>query len=72
MYTVKVGRYRHYKGREFTVIRVAVHGETQEELVIYRREFGDHGVRVRSKDQFLGMVEVEGGMVPRFRYLGRH
>jgi len=72
MDTVKIGRYRHYKGQEFTVIGVAVHTETEEELIVYRKEFDDHGLRVRPKDQFLGMVEVEGEMVPRFQYLKRH
>jgi hypothetical protein len=72
MDTVKIGRCRHYKGKEFTVIRVAVGSETNEGLVIYRKEFGDHGLKVRPKDEFLGMVELEGRMVPRFRYFGRH
>jgi hypothetical protein len=72
MDTVKVGRYWHYKGQEYTVIGVAIHTETKEELVVYRKEFDDHGLRVRPKDQFLGMVEVEGKMIPRFQYLGRH
>jgi hypothetical protein len=72
MDTVKMGRYRHYKGQEFTVIGVAVHSETEEELVVYRKEFDDRGLRVRPKDQFLAMVEVEGEMVPRFQYLRRH
>ena len=48
MDTVKVGRYWHYKSQEFTVIGVAVHSETREELVVYREEFGDHGLRVES------------------------
>ncbi len=72
MGTIKAGRYRHYKGREFTVIRVAVDSRTKEELVIHRKEFGDHGLKVRPKDQFLGMVDVEGEMVPRFQYVGRN
>ncbi len=71
MDTVKIGRYRHYMGQEFTVIGVAVHSETEEEFVVYRKEFDDLGLRVRPKDQFLGMVEVDGKMVPRFQYLGR-
>ncbi len=71
MDTVKVGCYRHYKGQEFTVIGVAVHSETKKELVIYRNDFGDHGLKVRPKDQFLGTVEVEGRMIPRFQYVGR-
>ncbi len=36
MTTVQPGRYRHYKGNEYTVIGMALHSETQEELVVYR------------------------------------
>ena len=38
MTIVQPGRYRHYKGKEYTVIGVALHSETQEELVVYRQE----------------------------------
>ncbi len=34
MTTVQPGRYRHYKGKEYTVLGVALHSETQEELVV--------------------------------------
>jgi hypothetical protein len=71
MDTVEAGRYRHYMGQEFTVIGVAVHSGTKEELVVYRKEFDDNGLRVRSKDQFLATVQVEGQEVPRFQYLGQ-
>jgi catechol 2,3-dioxygenase-like lactoylglutathione lyase family enzyme len=64
------GRYRHYKGKEYTVIGVALHSETQEELVVYRQEYGDHGLWVRPKNMFLETVEVEGQQVPRFRFVG--
>jgi hypothetical protein len=37
MNTVKIGRYRHYKGKEYTVIGVARHSETEEELVVYSK-----------------------------------
>jgi hypothetical protein len=67
---VKLGRYRHYKGREYTVIGVARHSETEEELVVYRQEYGDLGLWVRPKDMFLETVEVDGRAVPRFQYLG--
>ncbi len=36
MSNVQIGRYRHYKGKEYTVIGVARHSETEEELVVYR------------------------------------
>ena len=35
------GRYRHYKGNEYTVIGTARHSETLEEFVVYRQEYGD-------------------------------
>ena len=34
MTTVQSGRYRHYKGNEYTVLGVARHSETLEELVV--------------------------------------
>jgi hypothetical protein len=66
MTTVQPGRYRHFKGNEYTVLGVALHSETQEELVVYRQEYGDHGLWVRPKQMFLEAVEVDGQAVPRF------
>jgi hypothetical protein len=70
MNTVQIGRYRHYKGKEYTVIGVARHSETEEELVVYRKEYDDHGLWVRPLGMFLETVKVEGKTVPRFQYLG--
>jgi hypothetical protein len=70
MSTVRNGRYRHYKGKEYTVIGIARHSETEEELVVYRKEYDDHGLWVRPVGMFLEMVVVEGRSVPRFEYLG--
>jgi hypothetical protein len=67
MTTVQPGRYRHYKGKEYTVLGVARHSETQEELVVYRQEYGDHALWVRPKQMFLQTVEVDGRAVPRFQ-----
>lgn len=64
------GRYRHYKGNEYTVLGVVRHSETEEELVLYRQEYGDHGLWVRPKDMFLETVKVDGHDVPRFQFLG--
>src|SRR5271157_2197296 len=71
MSNVQIGRYRHYKGKEYTVIGVAQHSETEEELVVYRKEYGNHGLWVRPKAMFTEMVEVEGKAVPRFEYIGQ-
>jgi pimeloyl-ACP methyl ester carboxylesterase len=67
---VPAGRYRHYKGKEYTVLGVAKHSETEEELIVYRQEYGDRGLWVRPKMMFLEMVKVDGKVVPRFQYLG--
>jgi len=60
------GRYRHYKGQEYTVLGIARHSETEEELVVYRQEYGDRGLWVRPRSMFLEMVEVDGRSRPRF------
>ena len=63
---ITAGRYRHYKGKEYTVIGVARHSETDEELVVYRQEYGDHGLWVRPLAMFIETVEVDGNLVARF------
>jgi cupin 2 domain-containing protein len=63
------GRYGHYKGNEYTVIGTARHSETLEELVVYRQEYGEHGLWVRPKQMFSETVTVDGREVPRFQFL---
>lgn len=69
MSTIQTGRYRHYKGNEYTVLGVARHSETEEELVVYRQEYGEHGLWVRPQEMFLQTVEIDGQVVPRFRLI---
>ena len=70
MTSLSPGRYRHYKGNEYTVLGVTRHSETLDELVLYRQEYGDHGLWVRPKEMFFETVKVDGLDVPRFQYLG--
>jgi uncharacterized protein DUF1653 len=42
---------------------------THEELVVYRQEYGDHGLWVRPKAMFMDSVVVNGQVQPRFQYL---
>lgn len=67
---VKLGKYRHYKGKEYEVVGVARHSETQEELVVYRALYGEGGLWVRPLAMFLEEVEVGGQKMPRFEYIG--
>ncbi|TAJ27863.1 MAG: DUF1653 domain-containing protein [Nitrospirae bacterium] len=67
---VKAGRYRHYKGKDYRVLGCAKHTETEEELVVYRALYGDHGLWVRPKPMFFEQVLVEGKLTPRFQFIG--
>ncbi len=67
---MKTGRYRHYKGNEYHVIGIARHSETEEELVVYRQDYGERGLWVRPKAMFLETVEIGGQLLARFEYLG--
>ncbi|MBQ8885547.1 MAG: DUF1653 domain-containing protein [Clostridia bacterium] len=60
------GRYRHYKGNEYTVLGVAKHSETLEETVVYRAEYGERGLWVRPKSMFLETVIKNGEELERF------
>ncbi|NBP79879.1 DUF1653 domain-containing protein [bacterium] len=69
MTSIQPGRYRHYKGNDYTVLDVARHSETLEELVVYRAEYGERGLWVRPVVMFLETVSIDGQTVPRFQRL---
>jgi hypothetical protein len=71
MAEIQPGRYRHYKGNEYTVLGVARHSETLEELVVYRQEYGERGLWVRPATMFAETVEVDSQVKPRFAFLGQ-
>lgn len=63
---VQLGRYRHYKGKEYEVIGFAKHSETEEKLVLYIALYDDNQMWARPYDMFMETVEFEGSQVPRF------
>lgn len=74
--TLESGVYEHYKGKRYRVIGVARHSETMEDLVVYKAlydssEFGPNSLWVRPKAMFEEQVEVNGQIIPRFKYLGK-
>ena len=70
MNAIAPGRYRHFKGMEYTVLGVARHSETHEELVVYRQEYGDRTLWVRPAAMFADMIERDGLQAPRFKFVG--
>jgi len=51
------GIYKHFKGDYYLVEDVAMHSETKEEYVVYRRLYGDGGLWIRPKAMFLSEVD---------------
>lgn len=65
---MKIGKYKHYKGKEYEVIGMAQHSETLEELVVYRALYGNHDLWVRPLKMFMESVEIDGKKTLRFEY----
>lgn len=72
--SLRLGRYRHYKGADYEALGVVRHSETLEPLVLYRPLYGDaaqqQALWVRPWAMFTGTVSLHGEEVPRFRWLG--
>jgi hypothetical protein len=64
--TIEPGTYRHFKGGLYSVVGVARHSETEEELVVYRPLSGEQGLWVRPLAMWQEPVDREGYSGPRF------
>lgn len=51
--------YRHFKGDYYLVEDVCRYSETGEELVLYRKLYGDGSLWARPKEMFLQEVDRE-------------
>ncbi|MEX0668636.1 MAG: DUF1653 domain-containing protein [Candidatus Saccharimonadales bacterium] len=67
---LKIGKYRHYSGKDYDVIGVCRHSETLEEMVVYKALYGEGDLWVRPLVMFMEDVEVSGSMQPRFKFIG--
>jgi len=68
--TIQPGRYRHYKGKEYVVLGIGRHSETEEELVVYRQDYGEKSLWVRPRAMFEETIEVAGRRISRFEFVG--
>ena len=70
MEEIKLGKYRHFKGREYEVVGIAKHSETQEEMGVYRALYGEGALWVRPASMWNEKVERNGESYFRFTYVG--
>ena len=63
---IKLGKYRHFKGKEYEVIGLAKHTETLEEMVVYKEMYGEGMLWVRPASMFTDLKQIDGQLVPRF------
>lgn len=70
MDNIKLGKYLHYKGKEYEVIGIASHSETLEKLVIYKANYGSCDIWARPIDMWNDIVDIGDKKVKRFTYIG--
>ena len=64
--TIRPGRYRHFKGREYEVLCIARHSEDELPMVVYRPLYNDSGLWVRPADMWNETVVRDGRTYTRF------
>jgi len=67
---LKIGKYEHYKGKQYEVLGIAKHSETMEEFVVYKSLHDGGEFWIRPIKMFLEEVDFKGKKVPRFKYIG--
>ena len=66
---MKLGKYKHYKGKEYEVIGIASHSETLEPFVIYKSLCDENRIWARPVNEFYKPVFEFGEVINRFEYI---
>lgn len=63
-----LGKYKHYKGKEYELLGIAKHSETLEEMAVYKALYQNEGENlwVRPKTMFFEKIIVDGKEKYRF------
>ena len=64
-HTIEPGIYRHYKGKDYKVLGVALHSETREPMVVYLELYEPYDLNVRPAAMFSEEVDK-----PEYNYQG--
>ena len=64
------GVYRHFKGKEYRVITLARHSETEELMVVYQALYGERGFWVRPASMWNELIDRDGRTIRRFTRVG--
>lgn len=64
-----IGKYRHYKGKDYEVLCEAVDSETEQRVVVYKALYEPYTVWVRPYEMFFETVTVDGKNIARFERL---
>ena len=72
--SMKLGKYKHYKGKLYEVIAIARLESTMEKMAVYKAlydtsDLGKNPMFVRPLESFEEDVEVNGKIVPRFEFV---
>ncbi len=66
---LKPGRYRHFKGKEYEVVGVALDSESMRPMVVYRALYDEGGLWIRPLEMFTETIERDGIERPRFQLI---
>jgi len=67
---MKLGKYKHFKGKEYEVLGIAKDSDTLEKMVVYKALYGKGQLWIRSFKEFFGKIEINGKKMKRFEYIG--